>query len=180
MDPLTAFRRAEGAFVSVLAKVRPDQADAPTPCAEWSVRDVVAHVVAGNWWLAGGQSPRVPDDIEDLTGAYAASAEAAYSVLAAPGGLERLYEFPFGPVPGVVAARMRARDALVHGWDLAKATGQSTDLDPDLAADLLEFSRQQITAEFRGPGRRFAAVQSCDPGRPAADQLAAFLGRAVG
>ena len=106
MDPLTAFRRAEGAFVSVLAKVRPDQADAPTPCAEWSVHDVVSHVVAGNWWLADGQSPRVLDDIQDLTGAYAASAEAAYSVLAAPRGLEQLYEFPFGPVPGVVAARM--------------------------------------------------------------------------
>ena len=179
MDPLTAFRRAEGAFVSVLAKVGPDQAGAPTPCTEWSVRDVVAHVVAGNWWLAGGQSPRVPDDIEGLIGAYAASAEATYSVLAAPRGLEWLYEFPFGSVPGAVAARMRARDALVHGWDLAKATGQSTDLDPDLAADLLEFSRQQITAEFRGPGRRFAAEQPCDPGRPAADRLAAFLGRAV-
>lgn len=180
MDPLTTCRRAEGAFVSVLAKVGPDQAGAPTPCTEWSVRDVVAHVVAGNWWLAGGQPRQVPDDIEGLIGAYAASAEAAYSVLAAPQGLERLYEFPFGSVPGAVAARMRARDALVHGWDLAKATGQSTDLDPDLAADLLEFSRQQITAEFRGPGRRFAAEQSCDPGRPAADQLAAFLGRAVG
>ena len=140
MDPLTAFRRAEGAFVSVLAKVGPDQAGAPTPCTEWSVRDVVAHVVAGNWWLAGGQPRQVPDDIEGLIGAYAASAEAAYSVLAAPQGLERLYEFPFGSVPGAVAARMRARDALVHGWDLAKATGQSTDLDPDLAADLLEFS----------------------------------------
>jgi hypothetical protein len=45
---------------------------------------------------------------------------------------------------------------------------------------LLEFSRQQITAEFRGPGRRFAAEQPCDLGRPAADQLAAFLGRAIG
>ena len=111
-----------------------------------------------------------------LIGAYAASAEAAYSALAAPRGLERLYEFPFGSVPGAVAARMRARDALVHGWDLANATSQSTDLDPDLAVDLLEFSRQQITAEFRGPGRRFAAEQPCDPGRPAADQLAAFLG----
>jgi Mycothiol maleylpyruvate isomerase N-terminal domain len=87
MDPLTACRRAEGAFVSVLAKVGPGQADAPTPCTEWSVRDVVAHVVAGNWWLAGGQPRQVPDDIEGLIGAYAASAEAAYSVLAAPQGL---------------------------------------------------------------------------------------------
>ena len=51
---------------------------------------------------------------------------------------------------------MRARDALVHGWDLVEATDQSTDLDPDLAADLLEFFRQQITAEFRGPGRRLS------------------------
>lgn len=89
MDPLTARRRAEGAFVSVLAKVGPDQAGAPTPRTEWSVRDVVAHVVAGNWWLAGGQPRQVPDDIEGLIGAYAASAEAAYSVLAAPHGLER-------------------------------------------------------------------------------------------
>ena len=180
MDPLIACRRAEDAFASVLAKVRPDQAGAPTPCTEWPVRDVVAHVIAGNRWLAGGQRPQVPGGIEGLIGAYAASAEALYSVLAAPRGLERLYEFPFGPVPGAVAARMRARDALTHGWDLAKATGQVTDLDPELAADLLDVSRQQITAEHRGQGRRFAAEQPCDPGRPAADQLAAFLGRAIG
>jgi len=179
MDPLTAHRRGQNAFASVLAQVPAGQAGAPTPCTEWSVREVVAHVIAGNCRLAGSAPPQVPDDIEGLIGAHAASAQAAHAVLAAPHGLDRLYEFPIGSLPGAVAARMRARDALAHGWDLATATGQSTDLDPELAADLLEFSRRQNLAAHRGPGRRFAAEQPCDPGRPAADQFAAFLGRAV-
>jgi hypothetical protein len=62
---------------------------------------------------------------------------------------------------------------------MARATGQPTDVDPELAAEMLEDSRKRITTDFRGQGRPFGEEQPCDPGRPAADRLAAFLGRDV-
>jgi uncharacterized protein (TIGR03086 family) len=74
---------------------------------------------------------------------------------------------------------LRTTDVLTHAWDIAKATGQSTDLDPELAAEALEASRMRIQPAFRGPGRPFAAEQPAPEGAPVADQLAAFLGRTV-
>ena len=69
---------------------------------------------------------------------------------------------------------------LIHGWDLAAATGQSTDLDPQLAAGLLAGAKQFITDAIRGPEPMpFAAEQKVPSGATNADQLAAFLGRSV-
>ncbi|MFT4865258.1 MAG: hypothetical protein ACI8RE_001446, partial [Ilumatobacter sp.] len=66
-------------------------------------------------------------------------------------------------------------------WDLAKATGQSTDLAPELAAQLLEASRQMIQPGFRGEdgAAPFGVEQEYPEGACNADQLAAFLGRTV-
>ncbi len=99
-------------------------------------------------------------------------------MFAAPEGLERVFELPIGPVPGRAFIRIRTSDALVHAWDLARATGQPTDLDPELATRMLAASRQHMTGDLRG--RFFGEPQPCDEGRPPADQLAAFLGRPVG
>ncbi|MDA8310186.1 MAG: TIGR03086 family metal-binding protein [Actinomycetota bacterium] len=179
MDPLAAHERAQQVFADVLAGVGPGQLEAPTPCSEWSVRDLVGHVVSGNYRVAQKEPPAPAHDVAGLLEAHAASARAAQAVLAAPGGLERTYQLRIGEVPGAVVVVMRARDALVHAWDLAKATGQSTDIDPELADWALGTSRQTLTEDMRGPGRPFGAEQPCEAGRPVADRLAAFLGRAV-
>ncbi len=179
MDPLTAHERAQSAFAAVLVQVDTDQLEAPTPCSEWSVRDLVAHVIAGNHRVAGGPAPELPEDVPALVEVHAASARAAQATFAAPGGLERDYVTRIGSTPGSVVVGMRARDALVHAWDLAKATGQPTDIEPDLAEEALEVSHQIVTDQLRGPGRPFGPETRCDPGRPAGDRLAAFLGRKV-
>lgn len=179
MDPLTAHRRAQDAFSAVLSQVPADQIRAQTPCSEWTVRDVVAHIVSGNYRIAGSEPPSIPDDLAGLIDAHTRSADVAQSAFAAPGALEKPVKFPFGEVPGAVAVGMRARDALAHAWDLAKATGQPTDIDPELASDMLESSRQTLTPAQRGPGRPFDLEQPCEVGRPPADRFAAFLGRDV-
>jgi hypothetical protein len=73
-------------------------------------------------------------------------------------------------------------DTFTHGWDIAKATGQSTDLAPELAAGILAQARQMIQPGFRaeedGAGPFLAEQQPVD-GSCNADQLAAFLGRTV-
>jgi uncharacterized protein (TIGR03086 family) len=72
-----------------------------------------------------------------------------------------------------------ASDAFTHGWDLARALGQSTDLDPELAAQLLGAS--MIPDEFRGPDGQapFGPKVDVPESAPAADRLAGVLGRQV-
>jgi uncharacterized protein (TIGR03086 family) len=179
MDQLDAHRRAQDAFAAVLANVTPDQLQGPSPCADWNVQAVIDHVVSGNQWvqqLAGLQPVALGDG---LVAAHAASAAGAQGVFAAPDGLTRGYELPFGTFPGTAFIGLRTTDVLTHAWDVASATGQSTDLDPEVAALALEASRQHIAPAFRGPGRPFGEEQPCPHGRSPADQLAAFLGRHV-
>jgi len=178
---LVAHQRAQDTFSGVLASVQPYQFNAPTPCREWTVRDVIEHVIGGNERVAirAGLCSEPAARPQDLIEAHQATAAAAQAVFAAPGGMTAMFELPIGPMPGSAFIRMRITDALVHAWDLAKATGQSTDLDPELAAQVLAASRQHMTAALRGTGKFFGEPQPCDPARPPADQLAAFLGRPV-
>ena len=74
--------------------------------------------------------------------------------------------------------RLATTDTFAHGWDLAKATGQSTDLDPELAEGLL--ANAPIPDTFRGDEPMpFGPQQEAPPGATAADRLAAYLGRKV-
>jgi uncharacterized protein (TIGR03086 family) len=181
MDPVIAHQRAQDVFSGVLANVQPGQMDAPTPCEEWAVRDLIEHLIGGNERVpirAGLRSEPAPRPA-DLHEAHRLTAEEAQAIFAAPDGMTRIFELSIGQVPGSAFIRMRTADALVHAWDLAKATGQPTDLDPELAAYQLAASRPQLTGALRGPGNFFGYVQPCDEDRPPADQLAAFLGRSV-
>ena len=178
-----AHQRGQEAFAGVLANVGPDDLSAPTPCTEWTVADLIEHVLGGNervvqWAGVQEQPPARPDSLID---AHRAGASAAQQVFARPGGMTAMFELPFGQVPGNVFIRMRSTDLLTHAWDLAAATGQSTDLDPELATYLLDAVREAgIRPDFRGPGKPFGDEQACPSDRPPADQLAAFLGRRVG
>lgn len=179
MDALAAHQRAQDAFAGVLANVKPDQLGAPTLCSEWTVADLIEHVVGGNEHVAQmagvyEQPPQRPDSLLD---AHRASAAAAQDAFARPDGMTAMFELPFGQVPGKVLIGMRSTDVLTHAWDLAAATGQSTDLDRELAIDLLTIARERVRPEFRGPGKPFAEEQPCASNRSPADQLAAFLGR---
>jgi uncharacterized protein (TIGR03086 family) len=93
--------------------------------------------------------------------------------------MSTMFKLPFGEIPGQVFIGMRTSDVLTHAWDLAAATGQSTDLDPELAAEQLAAVRAYVGPQFRGPGMPFGDEQPCSSERAPADQLAAFLGRKV-
>ncbi|MBD9313775.1 TIGR03086 family metal-binding protein, partial [Mycobacterium tuberculosis] len=111
--------------------------------------------------------------------AHQAAAAVAHEIFAAPGGMSATFKLPLGEVPGQVFIGLRTTDVLTHAWDLAAATGQSTDLDPELAVERLAAARALVGPQFRGPGKPFADEKPCPRERPPADQLAAFLGRTV-
>jgi uncharacterized protein (TIGR03086 family) len=178
MDPLVAHQRAQDTFARVLVNVTSDQLSSPTPCPEWDVKALIDHVIAGNQRVvmrAGGHVAPLP---EDLDAAHRASAMAAQQTFAGPQGLTRTYQLPIGEVPGTAFLELRSSDLLIHAWDLAIATGQPSDLDPELAEYVLSFSQQMMSHPgLRGDGRPFGEEQHCGDERPAADRVAAFLGR---
>src|ERR1700694_2030052 len=135
-------RRALDETRDVIAGVGSEQENLATPCEGWDVRTLLNHLVSGNLWaaeLGAGRSiaevgDRLDGDVlgNDPLGAYDASATAAAAVFEAPGALDAPCAVSYGPVPGSVYAGHRFVDVLIHGWDLAVATGQDTSLDPAL------------------------------------------------
>jgi uncharacterized protein (TIGR03086 family) len=181
MDPLVAHQRAQDAFAGVLANVSPDQLTGPTPCSEWTIGDLIEHVIGGNehvgLWAANPVEP--PARPDDIVAAHRTAAAAAQGIFAEPDGMSTTFKLPFGELPGQIFVGIRATDVLTHAWDLAAATDQSTDLDPELAAEQLAAAHAFVGDQFRGPGKPFRDEQPCAPERSPADQLAAFLGRKV-
>src|SRR4051812_28657066 len=154
-DIATLHRQALEATGRTVAAIRPDQLSAPTPDGEWDVRALLNHVVAGNLWaaeLGSGKTieavgDRLDGDVlgDDHASAYDASAKLAADVFAAPGALDAPCAVSYGPVPGSVYAGHRFLDVLVHGWDLATATGQDATLDPDLVRACLDVVEPQLS-----------------------------------
>ncbi len=171
---------------SVLEGVNADQLGGQTPCASWTVGECIDHVInAQGFFLAGltGQPPAAPGQFSDgdYIAAYDEATSAVVAAFSEPGALGRMVQMPFGEMPGAAVAGLATNDTFTHGWDIAKATGQSTDLNPELAEQVLAMARQSIQEGFRGPegAAPFGAEQQAPEGASAADQLAAFLGRTV-
>ena len=176
--------RAFDAVAGLIGNIRADQWSAPTPCTDWTVRQVVNHLIGMNRvfvaLLADQRPPPRPsaDHVEDdPAGAYRGSAAALLAAFGRPGVLERTYRGPLGTATGAERLQIRLYDLLAHGWDLAQATEQPADLPEDLAEQSLAFVRTQLTEQAR-PGR-FGPAQSVAEQAPAIERLAAFLGRPV-
>jgi uncharacterized protein (TIGR03086 family) len=173
----------------LISVVRPEQWGAPTPCSEWSVRNLVNHLVGSTLLFADalrGQPVPPPDELRqrsqqdrlraDATGAYHRAVDALLTLFRQPGALDRQVEVPVGTVSGVVALHLRLVETLVHGWDLARSTGQPVSFDQRVAEQELEFTRFQLrhVPPERSP---FAASQPVSQDAPPLDRLVALLGR---
>jgi uncharacterized protein (TIGR03086 family) len=157
----------------LVAGIHDDQWGNPTPCSEWDVRALVNHVVNGTTAAAsafGAETHR--------TAEYDEAASMLLAVFRQPGALDRIVTIPFGTVPGAVALHIRLTELLVHGWDIAQATGQRTDFPEELAEEELAFSKAAMDSVPPGSSS-FAAPQPAPEDAPALDRLVALLGREV-
>ncbi|MHB8339602.1 MAG: TIGR03086 family metal-binding protein [Mycobacteriales bacterium] len=183
-EPVDQLSLALDVAEQVIAAVREEQWTAPTPCPDWSVRDLTNHLVTGNALFASlvaGAPPPAPQEAVragDLLSAYRESAAALLAAFRQPGALERVVTVPFGTVPGMVALHLRITEVLVHGWDVARATGQPATFPGDVAEAELTFSRGAL-ADIPADRKPFAAPQRVADDAPAIDRLAACLGRSV-
>jgi uncharacterized protein (TIGR03086 family) len=182
---LENFDRAAAAVAVVVGKVRADQLGLPSPCTDWDVRGVLNHLVMGNLMahasLRGQQPPR--DRSADYLGddpraAFGESVTACRAAFAELGVLERVVPTPLGEQQASFYVHMRINELLAHGWDIAAATGQSTDLAPELAEEALAMWQARLGDKPRD-GMPFGPARPAPADATAADRLAAFLGRAV-
>ncbi len=189
-EPAGGLAQALDATGKLVAAVRDEQWLDPTPCPDWTVRDLVRHIIGGNRMFAailrgeppgasGGGSPAGPGQPgRDLLGGYREAASELLAAFSQPGVLEEMFTVPFGTVPGSVALHLRITEVLVHGWDLAWATGQPARFPGALAEQELAFSRRALGDV--PPGRSpFGPPQPVPADAPLIDQLAACLGRTV-
>lgn len=180
MDVATLHRRTVESWDRLVAGVAPDQWQAPTPCTDWSVRDLVNHVTGEELWtvplVAGSTIEEVENRFEGdvlgadpVTASHRAAQAAARAVdESAPDGIVHL---SYGDEVVAEYVSQLAADHLVHGWDLAVATGGDTRLDPDLV--------DEVAAWFAAREEMYRAAGAVGPhvdasGDPQTDLLAAF------
>jgi uncharacterized protein (TIGR03086 family) len=181
MDVVDALEETFNHAHGVIAGVRPEQHADKTPCEEWTVRDLLDHmisVVAGMGTAASGQ-PRTPFVLAaDPAAQFRQSSDAARAAWRDPGVLDRVIDAGPGPMPGSALASINLLDTATHTWDLAMATGQPAEL-PDAVAEAAMVASQMIVSPELRPGRFGPEVPSSSGASPTG-KLVAFLGRTAG
>jgi uncharacterized protein (TIGR03086 family) len=148
MDHLDLLRAARDDFRERLDAVGPDQWSQPTPCDDWTVRELVCHLVRGNVMselrLAGTSredtlaAMAAVDPGEDVVGAFDDSAQRQEKAFAAPDALVRTCHHPVGDIPCSQLLGFRVGDMMLHAWDLARAIGADESLRPEVVSAVWE------------------------------------------
>lgn len=141
MDIRALDRRAVESTGTVIDKLTDEQLELPTPCAKWTVRELIGHLIDNNHGLiarvtglpkreAGGDPRRD----------YRVAADALAEAFAADAALGVSFEMAVigRSVDGATALSVHFADVLVHGWDLARAIGVDIALDPELVEAALK------------------------------------------
>jgi len=125
---------------AVVAGIREGQWGDPTPCVEWDVRTEVSHLVGGLRIFTAAIEQRDAGgdhDTHDWLGdspadSYAEAAAADIAAWRRPDALDRTFALSFGDIPGQMAVVIHLTEVIVHGIDLAVATGQVDRVDQEL------------------------------------------------
>ena len=163
-NPVDLYQQAIARAKEVVAKVKQEQLDDTTPCAEWNVHALINHLIGGAELAAAGllgnPSTLAPSKAESsyisetsagkLSQAYQTESDGVLDAAAKPGALERALPTPFGDMPMSQFMMGTALDQLIHTWDLAKATGQDVSLSPSV----VEVAFPVLTSGFADMGRQ--------------------------
>ncbi|HEY3144268.1 MAG TPA: TIGR03086 family metal-binding protein [Acidimicrobiales bacterium] len=183
---LDILQRACASTERFVDNIDADQLALPTPCTEWDVRALLNHVVGtlalhtavfADALADSGLDLSTPPDLvgDDPAKSYRATAEGFLAACSDGDAFVRSHLTPFGKLPGPMYAGFIVMDILVHGWDLARATGQDPTLEPELAETSLRFTLENINDGNRGPQIQPAVSVAVDASPT--DRLVAYLGR---
>lgn len=176
------------ATVELAHNVKPDQLGQPTPCPDWDVRALVNHLMfwsafrselAARKQTAPGDGPVTEATDFTADGDWAATLETqldrAVAVWSQPSALEGNTGLAGGSMPAPTIAMMMVGELVLHGWDLAKATGQHLEVDGGIVAAVHE-STAALAEQARSFGVFGAEVATPDGASPL-DRLLALSGR---
>lgn len=188
-DPRSLYAPALTWATELISAVRPDQLENPTPCTEFDVRALLGHLVAtverARVIGESGDFSAVPVVVTGVAddgwgAAYAAAVDKLWSIWSDDALLDRTLTAPWGTTPGRAMVWGYLNETLVHGWDLAVATGQPVEADPALAEPVLMAVRSFIPAEPRGGHMPFEAVVESSPDAGPTERLANWSGHRAG
>jgi uncharacterized protein (TIGR03086 family) len=185
MDVSVMLRLSVEEFGARVSQIRDDQWGADTPDPEWSVRDLVGHLVFEDLWapplFAGSTIGEIGDRFDgdvlgaDPKGAWLVASAHALEAADEPGAMDRVVHLSFGDFPGREYAMQLFADHLIHAWDLARAIG----VDQRLNGGLVDACTTWFAAmedAYRGAGA-IAARPPVPGGADAQTQLLAMFGR---
>ncbi len=186
LDLLSALDAATVQFRRHLAVVGEEQWTFATPCPEWDVHYLVAHVVGGNRFtsliLAGRPAIEAIEAVmgspqlgPDPRSAFDETSAEQYELFNRPGALDRVVDHLIGELPAERLLRMRVFDIAMHSWDLAMAIGCDGALDPALAECVLDI----VLSEAPGLGFGIEPCGDVGPEVSVMERLLGLSGRCV-
>jgi uncharacterized protein (TIGR03086 family) len=180
MNPLEDLAATAALMNDVLGRLRPGtHADLPTPCAGWTVHDLVVHVCENPFsFLTWAGADTTPAADGPPTARHAEVMQRLLAAYSAPAMLEKPLPTPFGDLPGGPVLAVCFADQLTHVWDLSRALGASVDVPAELAEHALGVWQGFITDDLRAAGA-FGKAEEPGPAASPLDRLAAFTGRSL-
>jgi uncharacterized protein (TIGR03086 family) len=185
MELLDAHGQAMDVFDRAIHKVGLTDWDSPTPCADWTVRDLVNHIVDEQLWvpdmLAGRTVAEVGDKFDgdqlrdDPLGAWQEASSTARAAWLQPGAVTRTVHLSYGDERAEEYGWQMTTDLAVHGWDLATALGADAGIPDELASALLAYIEPEI-GRWSGTSM-FATPVPVPDDAPTTTRLVALLGR---
>jgi uncharacterized protein (TIGR03086 family) len=183
-DPLALLEMSTSWARTKIAGTDPAQYGDRTPCVEWTVRDLLNHMIGGAHMYAmivrGEYSAAAFEDGRDFIGddpaaSYDAAIAELFAAAAKDGAVERVVSGTVGEAPVALHAGLLTVDHAMHGWDLAKATGQDATIPPEVADAGWAIYGGNIPAEFRGGW--FGTEIEMGTETSTQDKLLAYTGR---
>lgn len=172
-------------FDRAMHKVGLSDWDAPTPCTDWTVRDLVNHIVGEQLWVPDVLAGRTVDEVgdkfdgdqlhDDPLSAWSTASQTARSAWLSPGAVERTVHLSYGDAPAEEYGWQMTTDLAVHGWDLATALGGDAGISDELASTLLAYVEPQLSL-WSGSSMFATPVPVPDDATPPT-RLVALLGR---
>ena len=162
----------------MLADVRPTHLHRPSPCADWTLEQLLAHMEDALDAFTEAAAGRVALEPVPASGTrIEALRDKACALLGAWTAARSMDDVAVGDadLEAPLLVSTAALEITVHGWDVAQVTGRRARIPDALAAGLLPVARRVIAPADRGV--RFASPCAAPAAAPSGERLLAWTGR---